>query len=70
MRVNYRFTFEFDVTKPISVKGTAEAKSMATCFARAARDAVKQEPGLRWSSCVCVIDRTDMPQNDNEESEE
>lgn len=62
MRVRYSVTFEFDVQAPITHRGTVAASSMPTCFARAAREAIKASPGLRWSSMVIVLlERLDVP---------
>lgn len=55
MTVTYAVTFEFDLASPITHRGTVAASSMPTCFARAAREAVKAHPGLRWSSMVTVL---------------
>lgn len=55
MTVRYSATFEFDQAAPITHRGTVAASSMPTCFARAARAAVKAHPGLRWSSMVIVL---------------
>jgi hypothetical protein len=55
MTVKYSATFEFEVQAPITHRGTVVASSMPTCFARAAREAVKAYPGLRWSSMVIVL---------------
>jgi hypothetical protein len=41
MTVYYAATFEFDQSRPITHRGVVAASSMPTCFARAARDAVK-----------------------------
>jgi hypothetical protein len=55
MQVRYAVTFEFDSQPPITHRGTVAASTMPTCFARAARDAVRAHPGLKWSSMVCVL---------------
>ncbi len=55
MRVRYAVTFEFDTQSPITHRGTVAAATMPTCFARAARDAARAHPGLKWSSMTCVL---------------
>lgn len=62
MKVRYSVTFEFDTAPPVTHTGTVAASVTPTCFARAARDAIKAHPGLRWSSMVCVLlERLDTP---------
>jgi hypothetical protein len=62
VRVRYQVTFEFETSPPKTHRGTVAASSMPTCFARAAREAAKAHPGLRWTSMVCVLlERLDTP---------
>ena len=55
MTVRYAATFEFETQSPITHRGTVVASQMPTCFARAAKAAVKAHPGLKWSSMVIVL---------------
>lgn len=55
MTVTYTCSFEFDTAPPITTRGRVVASSMPTCFARAARQAAKAHPGLRWTSMVIVL---------------
>jgi len=55
VKVRYSATFEFDAQAPVTHRGTVAATTMPTCFARAARDAAKAHPGLRWTSMVIVL---------------
>jgi hypothetical protein len=65
MQVRYAVTFEFDTQPPITHRGTVAASTMPTCFARAARDAVRAHPGLKWSSMACVLlERLDAATDD------
>lgn len=71
MKVRYSVTFEFDVQPPVTHKGTVVAASMPTCFARAARDAAKAHPGLRWTSMVIVLlERVEAEQRVDAQQEE
>lgn len=68
MKVKYNVCFEFDTTPPVTHRGTVSASNAATCFARAARDAMKAHPGLKWSSMlVLLLERLD---EDKQESPE
>ena len=53
--MRYAVTFEFDTQSPITHRGTVAASTMPTCFARAARNAARAHPGLKWSSMACVL---------------
>lgn len=55
MTVRYAVTFEFETQPPLTHRGTVVASTMPTCFARAAREAVKAYPGRNWTSMVCVL---------------
>ena len=55
MTVRYAVTFEFETQPPLTHRGTVTASTMPTCFARAAKAAVKAHPGRAWSSMVCVL---------------
>ena len=55
MTIRYAVTFEFETQPPMTHRGTVTASSMPTCFARAAKAAVKAHPGRTWSSMVCVL---------------
>ena len=55
MTVRYAVTFEFETQPQVTHRGTVVASQMPTCFARAAREAVKAHPGLKWSSMICVL---------------
>jgi hypothetical protein len=55
MTVRYVVTFEFEIAPPITHRGTVAASTMPTCFARAAREAVKANPNKAWTSMVCVL---------------
>ena len=55
MRIRYAVTFEFDTHPPITHRGTGAAATMPTCFARAAREAARAHPGVRWSSLTCAL---------------
>jgi len=47
MLAKYAFTFEFDESAPVTVKGLTEANSLEKMMWRAAKDARKQRPNLR-----------------------
>ncbi len=55
MTVEYAVTFEFDMAPPITHRGTVVASVTPALFARATRQAIKANPGLRWTSMVCVL---------------
>lgn len=64
MTVRYAVTFEFDTQASVTTRGTVSASTMPTCFARAARQAVKAHRGLKWSSVVVVLlERLDTPKS-------
>lgn len=55
MTVKYAVSFEFDIKPPVTARGTVSGGSASACVARATRAAVKANPGLRWTSLVCVL---------------
>jgi hypothetical protein len=57
MKCKYSVTFEFEVSKPITVTGEASGSSARTVIARAVGDAVKKNKNMRWSSIVAVIEK-------------
>lgn len=55
MRVKYSVTFEFPERPPMTHRGIVVASQVATCFARAVKDAQKALRPKAWSSAVCVL---------------
>lgn len=60
MKSTYSVTFEFETRPPQTHRGTVVASQVATCVARATREAQKALKPSHWSSMVCVLlDRQD-----------
>jgi len=55
VKVKYSVTFEFDSRSPMTHRGTVVASQVATCVARATREAKKALRPSGWSSLVCVL---------------
>ena len=55
MTTKYSVTFEFATLPPGTHRGTVAASNVATCVARATRDAQKALRPQKWSSMVCVL---------------
>ena len=56
MTVRYSVTFEFNGDRePLCHRGTVKATQIATCCARATREAQKVLKPQNWASVVCVL---------------
>ncbi len=57
MDCQFSFTFEFETSQPLTLKGCASGGKPRTIAHRAFTEAAAAFPGVRWSSCVLVLER-------------
>jgi hypothetical protein len=55
LRCRYAVSFEFQAGPPTTHRGVVEASNVATCVARATREATKALRPQCWKSMVCVL---------------
>jgi hypothetical protein len=64
MTVPFSVSFEFETIAPLTHRGTVQAASAATCFARAVRQAQAALRPVAWTSVVCVLDRAALEEQE------
>lgn len=57
MDLTYQVTFENNAGNPVVVKGRVSASNVATCAARALKDAKKQAKHVHWTSVVVLLEK-------------
>jgi hypothetical protein len=57
MTCSYSASFEYDLKPVLTSRGVVSASNVATCFARAARIAYKEQHPKGWRSVVVVLER-------------
>lgn len=59
MELKYTASFEYDLRPVSTTRGTISASQVPTCFARAARKAIKAQRPRGWRSVVICLEKVD-----------